>query len=261
MENERKLKKNSRRLLFGVQLKYTFAPVLWLTGSVLVILTGMFLYNWFTKVADAEYEVSFLEQLQALPLTMAFFVLVLGVQIILAIGFAKMERNVLAMNQIPLSREEKALLRWNYSFWMNTGIFFTYFLMLCLLLLLDNLLSRENAYGFLDLYPALYRFRHLYLIYPIDSVWRIPVLLGCITAVSVIAPVLAEGLSKKTWKKVAVGVLCGWIFLIYFIEKSESPVWNFVSMVLLDVLYIGNLVFLYWRREKDDKAEVVEWVE
>lgn len=261
MENERKLKKNSRRALFGVQLKYTFAPVLWLTGSVLVILTGMFLYNWFTKVADAENEVSFFEQLQALPLTMAFFVLVLGVQIILTIGFARMERNVLAMNQIPLPREEKALIRWNYSFWMNAGVFFTYFLMLCLLLLLDNLLSRETAYGFSELYPALYRFRLLYLIYPIGSVWGIPVLIGCITAVSVIAPVLTEGLSETRRMKVVLGVAYVGIYLFYFTDRSESPVWNFVPMVLLGVLYIGNLVFLYWRRVKDDKAEVVERVE
>ncbi|MBQ8846933.1 MAG: hypothetical protein IJ006_07290, partial [Lachnospiraceae bacterium] len=100
-EQEKEWEKNRRKAFFGLQLKYTLAPILWLYGSVFGILMGLFLYNWFTKIAEADCEVSFLEQLKALPLAIAFMVLVMGGQIILIIGFARQEKNALAMKRIP----------------------------------------------------------------------------------------------------------------------------------------------------------------
>lgn len=260
-EQKRMREKNSRKALIGVQLKYTFLPVLWLVGSMIVILTGLFLFNLLTKVVDRPYEVSFLEQLQALPLAVTFLALITGVQVILTIGFSKMEKNVLAMNQIPLSRELKDLMQWEYSFLVTAGTFFAYFLMLCLWLFLENLLSPETAYGFSELYPVFYRFTHLYRVYPIGSVWGIPVLLGCVAAVSVIAPIFTGRLSETVRTEAVWGILIISSILFYFFDKSEQPVWDFTLMVFVGSIHIVRITLAYRRRQKNERAEVVERVE
>ena len=252
---------NSRRAFLGVQLRYTFLPVLWLVGSMVVILTGLFLFNLFTKVVNLPYEVSFLEQLYALPLAVTFFVLIVGVQIILTVGFSKMERNVLAMKLIPLSRELKDLLQWQYSFWVTAGTFLVYFLMLFLWLFLENILMPGTAYGVSELYPVFYRFTHLNRVYPIGSIWGIPVLLGCVGAVSVIAPIFTGRLSEAIRTEVVWGILIISSSIFYFFDQSKHPVGDFVLMVFVGSIHIGRLVIAYRRRQKNDRAEVMERME
>ena len=66
------MEKNRRKAFWGVQLKYTLTPILWLYGIVFLGLTGMYLYNWFTEFAKSENEVSLVEQLGYLPLGISF---------------------------------------------------------------------------------------------------------------------------------------------------------------------------------------------
>ena len=260
-EQEKVLEKNRRKAFWGLQLKYTLAPILWLYGIVFGILTGLFLYNWFAKVAKAEYEVTFLEQLNALPLALAFFVLVIGVQIILIIGFARQEKNVLAMRHVPLSRETKELICWEYSFAVTLSAFLLYFLILCLLLFAENVLSPETAYGGAELYPVFYHFLHLYRVCPIASGWAVPVLLNCIAAVSVLSPIVKENPEESVRTNAVWGILIVVSFVNYCFVERKTPALDLVLMLLFGLFYIGKVILAYRRRQKDEGAEVRERVE
>lgn len=260
-EHNREPEKNRRKAFWGVQLKYTLAPILWLYGIVFGIVTGLFLYNWFAKVAESEYEVSFLEQLNALPLALAFFVLVIGVQVILFIGFVRQEKNVLAMRHVPLSGETKDLICLEYSFAVTLSAFFVYFLMLYLLLLAENILSPETAYGGAELYPAFYHFMHMYRVYPIASVWAVPIMVSCVAAVSVIAPIMKSDPEETVRTKAVWGFLIVSSFINYCFVEREIPVLDFVLMLLFGVFYIGKVILAYRRRQKDEGEKVRERVE
>lgn len=260
-EQDKVLEKNRRKAFWGLQLKYTLAPILWLYGSVFAGLMGMFLYNWFTKIAKSEYEVPFLEQLKILPLAIAFFVLVIGVQIILVIAFARQEKNALAMKRIPLSRETKDLICLEYSFLVTVSAFLVYFLTLCLLLIAENILSPETAYGGMELYPAFYYFMHMYRVYPIASGWAVPVLVCCIAAVSVISLVTKPDPDESATTRGVWGYLVVASIINYCYIESKIPVLDFILMLLFGSIYIVKIVLAYRRRQKNDRAEVVERME
>lgn len=260
-EQERTLEKNRRKAFWGLQLKYTLIPILWLYGIVFGIVTGLFLYNWFAEVAEAECEISFLEQLNALPLALAFFVLVIGVQVILIIGFARQEKNELAMRHVPLPQETKDLIRLEYSFAVTLSAFLVYFLILCLLLFAENVLSPETAYGGAELYPAFYHFMHMYRVYPIASGWAVPVLVTCIVAISLIAPIVKEDPEETVRTKGIWGVLIITFFVSYCFVERKSPTADFIVLLLFGIIYIGKFIFAYRRRQKDEGAEVTERME
>lgn len=252
---------NRRKAFWGLQLKYTFAPVLWLYGSVFVLLVGMFLFNWVTAVTNAESEVSFLEQLSALPLGILFYALITGVQIVLLIGFTKQRKNELAMSRILLPKETKELIRWVYSFFVTLSAFLVYFLMLCLLLVLENCLAPEHAYGMAELYPAFYKFTHLYRIYPVVSALAIPVFVSCVSAVSVMAPMM---ISVQEESQIGQAVWCGFIlssFGFFCFDEADNPVVDLLLLLIIGTAYIARVVITYQRRQKDDRTEVMERME
>lgn len=260
-EQNRASEKNRRKAFFGLQLKYTFAPIVWLYGIVCGIVTGLFLYNRFTKAMGEVYEVAFLEQLKALPLALAFFVLVIGVQVILFIGFVRQEKNGLAMKHVMLPKETQELIRLEYSFLVTASAFLVYFLMLCLLLLLDNILSPETAYGGAELYPAFYHFLHMYRVYPIATGWAVPVSLACIAGVSVLSLFLRTDPEEDVRTKAVFGSLLVVYFVNYCFIERESPVLDFTAMLLFGMFYIGKVFFAYRRRQKDEGEKVRERVE
>lgn len=247
---EKMIEKNRRKAFLGLQLKYTLAPVLWLYGIVFVCLTGVFLYNWFTKVVNAQWEVSFLEQLKGLPLGPAFFVLVLGVQLILKVGFSKQGKNVLAMKRIPLPEETIGLIRLEYSFLLTVSAFLVYFLMLCSLLFLDNILAPENAYGVSELYPAFYHFTHLYRVYPVINGWTCIAFLVVIMAVSSMAPMAEEirsegGMTYAVWIIFMIGS-----FLFYCFEEGNGLHADLGIILIFSTTYIVKVMLAYRRRQK-----------
>lgn len=258
------LEKSRRKAFWGLQIKYTLAPVLWLYGIVFLIQTGIFLFNWFTNVADVVNGVVFLQQLQALPLAITFIVVVIGVQIILMIGFERQEKQEPAMKRVPLATETRNLIRWEYSFLVTASAFFVYFLMLCALLLLENMLAPEHAYGMSELYPAFYRFRHLYRVYPVINMSRIFCLFICIIAVSAVAPAKVKDSEDSLREKTTFAVLAGFAlvsFLFYCLVEEKNPILDLVLMVIFGFSYVGAVIFSYRRRQKDDRAEIMERVE
>ena len=88
-EQERMREKSRRKAFWGLQIKYTLTPICLLYGIVFAVLLGMFLWNRITKVSNAVGNVTFLAQIGALPLGLAFVILIVGVQILLKISFSK----------------------------------------------------------------------------------------------------------------------------------------------------------------------------
>ena len=163
-EQERKREKSRRKAFWGLQIKYTLTPICLLYGIVFAVLLGMFLWNWITKVSNTVGNVTFLAQIGALPLGITFVILIVGVQILLKISFSKQGKEELALLRIPLPEETRGLLRLEYSVLVTASAFLIYFLMLSALLVLENILEPETAYGLTELYPAFYPFPHLYRI-------------------------------------------------------------------------------------------------
>ena len=259
-EQTKRLEKNRRKAFLGVQVKYTFAPLLWLYGIVFVVLTGLFLVN-FTKVAEIEGEVLLFEQLKALPLDVAFFALVMGSQTILKVGFEKQRKNGLALKRLLLPKETTDLLRLCYSFLVTLSGFMAFFLMLCFLLLLENLLAPASAYGGAELYPAFYQLPFLFRVYPVASARAIPGLLNCVAMVSVLSLPIEAEYDFAVWGKIAWRVLAGVSFIFYCFIEVDLPVWDFTVMAICWITYVGKVVIAYWRRQRDDRAEAVERME
>ena len=258
---KQQVERNRRKAFLGLQLKYTLAPIVWLYAGVFAVLLGLFLYNWVTAVKKIEGEVSFLEQAKVLPLGIAFWILVMGVQVILAVGFRKQTKNELAMQRVPLPEETKRVLRWSYSLLVTVSAFLVYFVMLCLLLLLENILDPSSAYGGAELYPVFYTFTHLYRLYPVANGMAAFALPIVVVGVAAIAPMAAD----KGWHKWGSGV---WIvflcitFIFYCFENQGMGylLMDLVCMVIYGVSYMGSVISAYRRRQKDDGAELDECV-
>ena len=255
-EQEKLLERSRRKAFLGLQIKYTLTPILLLYGIVFVVLLGLFLFNWVTKVSNNVGDVTFLAQIRVLPLEIGFVALIIGVQIILKVGFSKQGKNELALMRIPLPEETRGLLRLGYSFLVTASAFLVYFLMLNLLLVLENILAPETAYGFAELYPAFYNLTHLYRVYPVVNGMAWVVLPVAIANCSMMAP-LAEDARRKGDVSEAVWIgfaLCS--FLFYCFDDWNQAA-DFVMMLLFGVFYIGKVVFAYRRRQKDDRAELI----
>ncbi len=256
-EQEKQLEKSRRKAFLGLQIKYTLTPILLLYGIMFSVLLGLFLFNWVTKVSGNGSDISFLAQIRVLPLEVVFVALIIGVQMILNVGFSKQGKNELALLRIPLPEETRRLLRLGYSLLVTTSAFVVYFLILNLLLVIENLLAPETAYGFAELYPAFYTFTHLYRVYPVVNGMAWVALPVVIANCSVMAPLVDE-VRRKGEVKDAVWsafVLCEFLFYC-FDDGSQAA--DFGLMLLLGGVYIGKVVFAYRRRQKDDRAEVVE---
>ena len=259
-EQEKEWEKNRRKAFFGLQLKYTLAPILWLYGSVLVILTGLFLVN-FTKVAEIEGEILLFEQLKALPLDIAFFALVMGSQTILKVGFERQKKNELALKRLLLPKETTGLIRLCYSLFVTLGAFMVFFIMLCFLLLLENILAPESAYGGAELYPVFYQNTFLFRVYPVASARAIPGLINCVMLVSVLSLPIETEYDFQIWGESAWRALAGVAFLFYCFIEVDLPVWDFTVMAICWIAYVGKIIIAYRRRQRDDRAEALERME
>ncbi len=249
------MEKERRKAFWGVQVKYTLSGLLWLYGGLFVGIIGLFCYNWFAGVRVVEGEVTLLLQLKALPLGAVFFLMVIGTQAILLIGFYRQERNKLAMKRLLLPEETRDFIRYIYSVLVTFGAFVVYFLLLCVLLVLENLFSPATAFGVAELYPAFYTFPHLYFFYPVANGWAVPALIVTVLAISPFAQQYSSAREKRD------------IFYIYLLgialyefadcildeERIDSLLWFAIPALVLLVKYC----VAYRRRQKDDRAELV----
>lgn len=254
------LEKNRRRAFLGLQIKYTFIPILWLYGIVFVILTGLFLFN-FAKIAESHGEILLFEQLKALPLDIAFFALTIGSQTILVVGFKKQKKNGLALKRLLLPKETTDFIRLYYSFFITLSAFMVFSLMLCFLLLLENILAPESAYGGAELYPVFYQIPFLSRVYPVASAWAILGLINCVALVSVLSLPIETESDSIAWDMITWRILAGISFVFYCFIEVDLPVLDFAVMAIYWVTCAGKIIITFWRRRKDDRTDAMERME
>ena len=256
METEKKTEKNRRKAFWGLQLKYTVTPLLLLYGGALVVMTGLFLYNLFVNVKPRNGAVWFADQMSALPVTLMFFVLVIGSQVIVGRGFLKQERNEPGMKRLMLFEETRALIRFEYSLLISFTSYLVNFLILCLLLVLDNVLVPSHALGGAEMYGVFYRFTHLYRLYPFLKLWALPAAAVVILACAVMSPLVVKVRRKLD---IIYGMDIPFLFLAlaYFsLGPSKGGIYgSIVFMAVRGLWHCGKYVYLYVRRQKDDRTE------
>ncbi len=256
METEKKTERNRRKAFWGVQLKYTLTPLLFLYGGVLAVMTGLFLYNFFVNVRPRDGVVWFADQMSALPITLLFFVLVIGSQVIVGRGFLKQERNELGMKRLMLFEETKALIRFGYSLLIAFTSYLMNFLILCFLLVLDNVLVPSHALGGAEMHAVFYRFTHLYRLYPFLKLWALPAAAVVILACAVMSPLVVKVRRKLD---IFYGMEIPFLFLAlaYFsLGPSKGGIYgSIVFMAVRGLWHCGRYVYLYVRRQRDDRTE------
>lgn len=256
METEKKTERNRRKTFWGVQLKYTLTPLLFLYGGVLAVMTGLFLYNFFVNVRPRDGVVWFADQMSALPITLLFFVLIIGSQVIVGRGLLKQERNELAMKRVLLFEETKALIRFGYSLLIAFTSYLMNFLILCLLLVLDNLLLPSHALGGAEMHAAFYRFIHLYRLYPLLKLWALPAAAVVILACAVMSPLVVK-IRGKLDLFYGLDIPLLFLAIAYFSlgTTKGGMMGSIVFMAVRGVWHSGKYVYLYVRRQKDDRTE------
>lgn len=188
-----------RRLAFlGVQIQYTWTALVVLFFAVLAVMVGLYLYICKIKPEPGAGMLSFTALLQSIPVYPAFLVLVLGSQVILALGFVKQEKNSLTMQRVLLSPRCRFKVRLCYSLLVSVVAFLFYFAILCVLLILDATLYPESFYGVAEWYPAFTWFRHLFALYPVANPWAFLSLPACVMAVAQISTMVTVVIRKDT---------------------------------------------------------------
>jgi len=256
METEKKTEKNRRKAFWGLQLKYTLTPLVLLYGGVLAVMTGLFLYNLFVNVKPRDGVMWFADQMSALPITLMFFVLVIGSQVIVGRGFLKQERNELGMKRVLLFEETKALIRFEYSFLITVTSYLINFLILCMLLVLDNLLLPSHALGGAEMHAVFYRFTHLYRLYPFLKLWALPAAAVVILACAVMSTMVVK-IRRKLDLLYGMEIPFLFLALAYFsLGPSKGGIYgSIVFMAVRGLWHCGKYVYLYVRRQKDDRTE------
>lgn len=256
MEREKKTEKNRRKAFWGLQIKYTLTPLLLLYGGVLAVMTGLFLYNLFVNVRPRDGVVWFADQMSALPVTAMFFVLVIGSQVIVARGFLKQERNELGMKRVLLFEETKALIRFEYSFLIAFTSYLMNFLILCLLLLIDNLLLPFHALGGVEMHAVFYRFTHLYRLYPFLKLRALPAAAVVILACAVMSPLVVK-VRRKLDLFYGLDIPLLFLAFVYFSlgTSKGGMIGSIVFMAVRGLWQCGKYVYLHVRRQRDDRTE------
>lgn len=254
---DKTVEKNRRYAFLGVLIKYTMTPLLWLYGSVFAVLLGMFLYNFFKTVRDAQEAVSFFDQLWVLPLVPAFFCVTLGTQLLLSVGFVRLERNKFAMKRILLLAETKERLRRCYVIGITVISFAVYFLMLCVLLLAENFLSPGTAYGGAELYPVFYKMMHLYKIYPVTNGMAWMMLFLSVLCLSGIPVKIARAWQERESMYLGEVVFALYVFLYYVcVEDQLGKLRSYVFLLIYCISIIGSEIIRIVKRSHIKKTMV-----
>ena len=238
---EKTVEKRRRLAFLGVQIQYTWTALIVLFLAVFIVMVGLYLYNCKVKPEQGGALMSFAAMLQAVPVYPAFLVLILGAQVILALGFVKQEKSQITMQRLLLSPRERFWIRCIYSFLVSAATFLFYFSILCVLLFLDAALYPESFYGAAEWYPAFMQFRHLYAMYPVANPWAFLSLPVCVVAVAQISTMVTVVIRQDT-EDGCTAVLMALIggFFVYSCASTVSlTVISFAVTAVMGISSIG----------------------
>ncbi|MBR6536565.1 MAG: hypothetical protein IKT67_05140 [Lachnospiraceae bacterium] len=231
------MERRNKLAFWSVQIQYTLIRLLVLYVTVLA--GTVVWYSVQAKVRFKTYgaDLTFFEQLQGIPLYVSFLITVLGSQVILAIAYAKQEKNRLAMERLLLEIRTVWNVRFWYSVLVTVASFLVHFISVFLLLFADRLLYPGDGFGIAELYPVFYRFRHLYVCYPVMNPWAALLLIVCVMMLAQSSVWVGTVVRHNSWIRSVFPV--GLVLL--FLALSGIP-----DMISLAVLGAGSaFVALY----------------
>ncbi len=241
------MEKRYKSAFWSVQIQYTFIRMLalYVTGLVGPVV-------WYLVQAKVTFktdgaELTLFEHLQGIPLYVFFLITVLGSQLILAVAYAKQERNRLAMGRLLLEPCKVWNIRFGYSVLVTVVSFLVQFISVFLLFFADRLLYPGDGFGIAELYPVFYRFRHLYVCYPVMNPWAVLILLLCVAAVAQVSVWVSIVVRNHSWGRSVFPVELVLLFLLisYIPDMINLVVFGTVlAFVTVYALVTGRTLYL-----------------
>ncbi len=241
------MEKKNKLAFLGVQIKYSYIHLLMLYAVVLVGMPVWYLVQANVRFQTVGAEMTLFELLRGMPVYLSFLALVLGTQGILSIAYAKQEKNRLAMAKLLLEPCAVWNIRFGYSLLVTVAAFLVHFISIFLLFFADRLMYPESAYGITELYPVFYRFRHLYLFYPVMNPWAVLILIVCVAGISQISVWVAIVFRYDSWIRgvIPVGVVLLFLFISYIPDMINLFVFGTVfAFVVIYATVRGRTLYI-----------------
>lgn len=231
------MEKRYKRAFWSVQVKYSYSRLLLLYGGVLAGMAGWYLVQANVKFKTYGAEMTLFELLRGMPVYLSFLALVLGSQGILSIAYAKQERNRLAMAKLLLEPRAVWNIRFGYSLLVTVAAFLVHFISIFLLFFADRLMYPESSYGTAELSPVFYRFRHLYLFYPVMNPWAVLLLILCVAGISQVSVWVATVFRYDLWLRSIFSVGLVLLFLVISYIPDMISLFVFGTVFAFVVIY------------------------
>ncbi len=241
------MEKRNKLAFWGVQIKYSYIHLLLLYTVVLAGMAGWYFIQANVKFKTVGAEMTLFEHLQGMPVYLSFLVLVLGSQGILSVAYAKQEKNRLAMAKLLLEPRAVWNIRFGYSLLVTVAAFLVHFISIFLLFFADRLMYPESAYGIAELYPVFYRFRHLYLFYPVMNPWAVLLLILCVAGISQVSVWVAAVFRYDSWLRsiFSVGVVLLFLLISYIPDMISLFVFGTVfAFVVIYATVTGRNLYI-----------------
>ena len=241
------MEKRNKLAFWGVQVKYSYIHLLVLYIVVLVGMPAWYLVQANVRFQTVGAEMTLFEHLQGMPVYLSFLALVLGAQGILSIAYAKQEKNRLAMAKLLLEPRAVWSIRFGYSLLVTVAAFLVHFISIFLLFFADRLMYPESSYGTAELYPVFYRFRYLYLFYPVMNPWAALLLPLCVAGVSQVSVWVGIVIRYHSWisSLFPVGVVLFFLFISYIPDMINLFVFGTVfAFVVICATVRGRTLYI-----------------
>lgn len=241
------MEKRYKSAFWSVQIQYTFIRLLVLYVTGLVGPVVWYLVQAKVKFKTYGAELTLFEHLQGIPLYLFFLITVLGSQVILAVAYAKQEKNRLAMGRLLLETRTVWKIRFGYAVLVSVASFLVHFISVFLLFFADRLMYPESTYGIAELYPVFYRFRHLYVCYPAMNPWAVLVMVLCVAALAQCSVWVGTVVRHNTWVRgvFPVGLVLLFLLISYIPDMINLVVFGTVlAFVTVYALVTGRTLYL-----------------
>lgn len=241
------MEKRYKRAFWSAQVKYSCCRLLLLYGGALAGMVGWYLVQANVKFKTYGAELTLFEHLQGMPVYLLFLAVVLGSQGILSVAYAKQEKNRLAMAKLLLEPRTVWNIRFGYSVLVTVASFLVHFISVFLLFFADRLLYPGEMFGIGELYPVFYRFRHLYLCYPVMNPWAVLLLILCVTALAQCSVWVSTVVRHNAWVRSVFPVGLVSLLLVLFVVPDMISLALFgtvTAVVTIYALITGRTLYL-----------------
>ena len=156
-----------------LEMKYSIKKIALVCVLHTVVLLGMFLFN-----APRSSNLSFTQQMENLPLMIAFEVELMITVIILIVGRTKMDRKYSFLDKIPIHPRKVFICKWLYELVVILLAVAVHFITICIMFVLYSQIFAKDHYFYNELYRVFGRFKYLNNMIPVQNVVKLFIALG-----------------------------------------------------------------------------------